>query len=333
MSKLAGCELIYHPMKCQALHVNLKANDVEPTEQKLPIDKWHVDTTPYVLVVFCTDPEEYTGGELQYFKGTRDEGINFLSTGDKKLPQDRVHNVGRQIKGYGVMMQGSRVFHQASNVLSGRNRTTMVFSFCPRNVLALEALSRLTYMYNKHDPLHYIMPDWVRFRAWRISRRLELWRDYIAENKDESTRLCVSDDENISDSTYLYTNNEELQSSIDKCRHGMLLIVKTLPYIDDRNLLTKPMLEGISDLRTFLIYRAKLLLPPQQTVFTSSSIEEKSEPSSLVVSSSELTENGAVCSKEDRYGWGNLIGAVQDVDNCVQDIYTLRENESQMIYF
>jgi hypothetical protein len=110
VSRLAGCEMVYHPMKIHHLHVNFKPDDnVEVVDGKTVVtkrnvDRWHCDSTPFVLIVFCTDPAEYTGGELQYFHGTREEGMRILGSG-ASLPADRIRNVGTQHKGYGVFMQ------------------------------------------------------------------------------------------------------------------------------------------------------------------------------------------------------------------------------------
>eukprot|EP01032_Pedospumella_encystans_P023172 gene23172-26236_t len=179
VSLLAGCELIYHPMKIHQLHVNMKPNDsntntINPVKKN--VDRWHCDSTPFVLIVFCTDPDEYTRGTLQFFNGPKDEGLRILTAG-YGLPEDRVKNVGRQDKGFGVFMQGWQVFHQVTPVLTGDARTTMVFSFYPRNVLALEACAHLSQTYAPVDPLYIIMPDWVRFRAWKAARRLEMLRE------------------------------------------------------------------------------------------------------------------------------------------------------------
>jgi hypothetical protein len=111
VSALARCELIYHPMKIHQLHINLKPSEDDDTEDsqlgnavtvKKNVDKWHVDTTPFVLIVFCTDPESYEGGELRFFQGTKEEGLYYLSSESEgcKLPEERVRHVGRQHKGH-----------------------------------------------------------------------------------------------------------------------------------------------------------------------------------------------------------------------------------------
>ena len=234
VSELAGCEMIYHPMKIQQLHINFKPTDdgSEPPANK-NVDKWHCDGTPFVLIIFATNPEEYTGGNLQYFAGTKEEGMEILSSG-RSLPTDRIVNVGRQDKGYGVFMQGSRVFHQVTPVLSGDARTTLVYSFHPRNVLALEPTSHLSRMYNTVDPLHIIMSDWARYRAWKTVRRFEIctehWGTFLQQPQANA-----------------------LSTAITESTAKMTSIVHKLPYTDDRELMRLALEEGISALRVLLL--------------------------------------------------------------------------------
>lgn len=238
VSQMAGCEMVYHPMKIHQLHINFKPDDDvnEVAGSKKNIDRWHCDSTPFVLVLFATDPDEYTGGELQYFNGTREEGMTLLKSG-VGLPADRVLNVGRQEKGFGVFMQGWKVFHQVTAVLSGKARTTLVYSFQPRNVLALEACSHLSHTYNKVDPLHILMPDWARYRAWKAVRRFEI----CAENFPSELSLQDTSASN------------PLAVAVNDSRTKMAQIVDSLPYSDDRQFLTERLGDGIQALREYLM--------------------------------------------------------------------------------
>lgn len=131
-----------------------------------------------------TNPEEYEGGNLQYFQGTQDEGLEILKTGNQ-LPDDRVKGVGRQRRGWGVFMQGSRVFHQVTALLSGHRRTTVIFSFQPYNVLSPEACPRLSESFFLTDPHHIFLPDWVRYWAWKTGRRAEMYLEHAASAAQE----------------------------------------------------------------------------------------------------------------------------------------------------
>lgn len=74
MSSIAGTELIAHPMEIMNAHINLAPKDLTRA-----IDRWHHDTTPFVLIIFCTPPEEYEGGEFEFFYGTKAEAEALLS--------------------------------------------------------------------------------------------------------------------------------------------------------------------------------------------------------------------------------------------------------------
>ena len=236
VSELAGCEMIYHPMKIQQLHINFKPSDEgnqDDGTRKKNVDRWHCDTTPFVLIVFATNPDEYTGGALQYFNGPREEGIELLGSG-KGLPADRVLDVGRQEKGYGVFMQGWRVFHQVTPVLTGDARTTLVYSFQPRNVLALEACLHLSQTYNKVDPLHIFLSDWARYRAWKTVRRFEICTEHWGTLLQQPHANALS-------------------TAITESTAKMTSIVHKLPYTDDRELMRLALEEGISALRVLLL--------------------------------------------------------------------------------
>uniref|UniRef100_A0A7S3H020 Fe2OG dioxygenase domain-containing protein n=1 Tax=Spumella elongata TaxID=89044 RepID=A0A7S3H020_9STRA len=340
VSLLAGCELIYHPMKIHQLHVNMKPNDSSTSTNnpvKKNVDRWHCDSTPFVLIVFCTDPDEYTGGTLQFFNGPKEEGLRILTAGNG-LPADRVKNVGRQDKGFGVFMQGWRVFHQVTPVLTGDARTTMVFSFYPRNVLALEACAHLSQTYAPVDPLYIIMPDWVRFRAWKAARRLEMlrekWDDFTLASKN-------------------FTDND-LITLIDTTHAKLWRIVKSLPYTDQRQLFTSCLRESIEDLKTFLLatYPDKIscahLLSAKEPALDTENIDPATSGLTLSVTSVadlEDTEVGVFGKKQpllfgldaeflcSPLGVSNLMGVVEDIENCVDDVITLQEEESKLVYF
>lgn len=332
VSNLAGCELIYHPMKIHQLHTNMKPNDTSNNYSvKKNIDRWHCDSTPFVLIVFCTDPDEYTGGTLQYFNGPKEEGMRILSAGNG-LPEDRVKNVGRQEKGFGVFMQGWRVFHQVTPVLTGDARTTVVFSFYPRNVLALEACSHLSQTYAPVDPLYIIMPDWVRFRAWKAARRLEIFGEHW-------------------DST---TTDPTLITLIDATYTKLWKMVKSLPYTDQRSVFTACLHEAIAELKAFLTvyYPNKVAstnhTPVKETSWDIDNMDPMTSELTLSVTSVADLEDSNLTSRNktpSMSGWDdseffcspiglkNLWGVIEDIDNCIDDVITLQEEESKLVYF
>lgn len=328
VSALAGCEMVYHPMKIHQLHVNMKPNDAnvqsdqEANAPKKNVDRWHCDSTPFVLIVFCTNPDDYTGGTLQYFNSPKEEGLRILSAG-QGLPEDRVMNVGRQEKGYGVFMQGWRVFHQVTPVLSGDARTTMVFSFHPRNVLALEACSHLSQTYAPVDPLYIIMPDWVRFRCWKVARRLEMLRDHWDEHTIKTGEYECTD----------------MLEAVESTHKRLMRVVETLPYTDQRNLFAARLLEAIADLKTYLWATYPDKMSPSACAGPADTTELKVSISSVAdLEGAEVVLNQRLLAFDYEFmnapeGLSNLMGAVEDIDNCISDVLTLQETESKLVYF
>ncbi|KAL4944914.1 hypothetical protein BDV06DRAFT_219849 [Aspergillus oleicola] len=83
-----------------------------------PIVDWHTDSYPFVCVTMLSDCTGMIGGETA------------LRTGDGQVVKVR----GPQM-GYGVILQGRYIEHQALRALGGTERITMVTSFRPRDSL------------------------------------------------------------------------------------------------------------------------------------------------------------------------------------------------------
>lgn len=169
MSELAGCELEPHPMTIMHAHVNLAPlegmTEWEASEKIENVDQWHYDTTPFVLVIFVTPPELYTGGKFEFFQGTIQEAQAFLRE-DGAFPEGRVRTAGVQSAGTGIFQQGSQVMHRATGVRPGQTRTTMVLSYAPIKAGIKEAATQLASTYNEVDPLPVLFAEWAIFRLW-----------------------------------------------------------------------------------------------------------------------------------------------------------------------
>ncbi|KAJ1420583.1 hypothetical protein B484DRAFT_433503 [Ochromonadaceae sp. CCMP2298] len=320
VSALAGCEMIYHPMKIQQLHINLKPKDDGGNKPKKNVDRWHCDTTPFVLVLFATSPDEYEGGMLQYFNGTREEGTAILKSG-VALPEDRILNVGRQLQGYGVFMQGWRVFHQVTPVSRGDNRTTLVYSFQPRNVLSLEAAGHLRLTYNTVDPLSILATDWVRYRAWKTLTRLELLQENLGG--------LVSSPESDCFETKGEQKSSELSSALHSSSKKLCKIVETLPYKFERAVIAELLSDAIVEVREYLLTRACETYPPAEKATGKGG--ETHVAHVLTLTTAGQTESDEFDSSP--FGRQNLQAAVTDMDSCIEDILTIKESETTMEYF
>eukprot|EP00049_Salpingoeca_infusionum_P002087 m.53967 g.53967 ORF g.53967 m.53967 type:complete len:267 (+) comp11379_c0_seq3:50-850(+) len=84
LSKMAQTQIVPHPMAIHNGHINLKPIK-DPAK---PVDRWHVDGTPFVMVLFATDPTTHEGGNFEFFNGTMHEGEElFKQSGSANLLQ------------------------------------------------------------------------------------------------------------------------------------------------------------------------------------------------------------------------------------------------------
>ena len=234
-------------------------------------------------------------------------------------------------------MQGSRVFHQVTSVTSGTERNTVVFSFQPRDVLALEACSHLGKTWNEVDPLDAFFPDWVRQRAFKIHRRMELWLEcrnkYNRINKSKEGCICNC-----------FTDSSA--KSVVACRDNMLTLMKTVPYTSDREVLVSLMniaiapflrfvntiifisdcIGGIIDSHTGTIIKTN----------SSNTTNNSTNSTAITTSTTPVTVFNMTCDKDDclLYGHSNLSTALREAHSCNNDIMTLGKDDSiKMEYF
>eukprot|EP00600_Ochromonadales_sp_CCMP1393_P018030 CAMPEP_0175024820 /NCGR_PEP_ID=MMETSP0005-20121125/16704_1 /TAXON_ID=420556 /ORGANISM="Ochromonas sp., Strain CCMP1393" /LENGTH=446 /DNA_ID=CAMNT_0016283465 /DNA_START=95 /DNA_END=1435 /DNA_ORIENTATION=- len=317
VSDLAGCEMIHHPIRTHHLHVNFKPKSTggEPKN----IDRWHCDTTPFVLVLFATDPDEYEGGRLEYYNGAREEATAYFKKGEP-LPSEKVLNVGRQHQGYGVLLQGWRVFHQVTPVLRGDNRTTLVYSFHPRNVLGLEACTRFMKTYNLVDPLHIFGTDWCRYRAWKVLRRFEIMKEKLADLLQASSVFVP------------------LLDAVEKSSKKLCKIIQTLPYVFDRQLIAIVMRDAISDVRACLgnILCRNVVDEPSSKrarLANTPTVVDSEFSTQVIISDIDKAIFGNDEFNSSPYGLVNVKGAILEIDNCIDDVLSMNEGTSDMEFF
>ncbi len=136
-SKVAGCELLPHSMPSQQLYINYAPDDLGKA-----VDTWHTDSIAFDCVVLATDPATFSGGQFQFFRGTRQEAASLLETRPedltapivKDLPKDRVVGFQFPAAGYAVFQQGTMVVHRATRLERRAERNTMVIGYVSRDV-------------------------------------------------------------------------------------------------------------------------------------------------------------------------------------------------------
>jgi len=184
VSNLVGVKLARHSVPAVACGVNYAPEDVSKG-----IDTWHVDSVAFDIVMLLTDPQEFKGGEFQYFYGTKKDGQEILGIEgeegvDKELPDERTMTMSFPQAGYGFLQQGNMIFHRARRLLERAERMTMIPSFVVCPSCADDATNSVN-MSDWGDP--GIVPELARHEAWRASSRLnELVKQIDLDQSDQN---------------------------------------------------------------------------------------------------------------------------------------------------
>jgi hypothetical protein len=169
LSSLTGVSLARHSVPAVACGINYAPDDISKA-----VDTWHTDSVAFDIVMLMSNPDEFAGGEFQYFDGTKHEGQQLLGIDgeegvDSELPSERVMTVTFPKAGYGFLQQGNQIFHRARQLTYKAERITMIPSFVVTPSTANDATNSVN-MAAWEDP--GIVPELARHEAWRASARL-----------------------------------------------------------------------------------------------------------------------------------------------------------------
>ena len=137
MSEMAGCELLPHSMPSQQVYINYAPEDLGKA-----VDTWHTDSIGFDSVLLVTDPASFSGGQFQFFVGTRHEAAALLRSSPENLtaataqdlPAQRVVSMPFPAAGYAVFQQGAMVVHRASRLERRAERNTVVIGHVSRDI-------------------------------------------------------------------------------------------------------------------------------------------------------------------------------------------------------
>lgn len=169
VSDIAGVPLARHSVPAVACGINYAPEDISRA-----VDTWHVDSVSFDAIIMLTPPEQFRGGEFQYFSGAKEEGEQLLGTPGEEgtqteLPSGRIKTVRFPAAGWGFLQQGNLVFHRACRLLEKAERITLLPSFVisggegdGTNVDAMRKWG---------DP--GLLTELARHEAWRTQMRLQ----------------------------------------------------------------------------------------------------------------------------------------------------------------
>ncbi|CAM9716133.1 unnamed protein product, partial [Ectocarpus fasciculatus] len=141
-----------------------------------PVDKWHVDSIDYVLVIVLSDLEGMVGGDLRVLQAPDSSGEAFETLKLEGVPEELVETVRYTKAGYGILMQGSKILHSVSEVVAAREpRMSLVNSYLSTWPFRADGM-RYGY-YNRIDGPEFINYEYARHKAWRVRGQLQYLED------------------------------------------------------------------------------------------------------------------------------------------------------------
>lgn len=190
MSELSRDTLAVHSMPFNISHTN-----VGKIAAGRPVDKWHTDSTDYVLVIMLSDQTDMVGGDLRVLQmpDASNSGSNlsiFQHLQKEGVPEELVETVKYAQAGYGILMQGCKILHTVSEVMSAKEpRWSLVNSFNTTRVFSQPDKTRYGIFAGDEGP-DIATVDFARHKAWRVGGQL----DFIRNNASyDSSKISPAD--------------------------------------------------------------------------------------------------------------------------------------------
>ena len=175
------CEIYKVDVAPHTMPVHLGHMNFSPTNLDKAVDKWHHDTLPLDYVMMVSDPKSLSGGEFQYFLGTKDEVAQITSRGET-LPQDRIISPNFSGPGYAIALHGDMVVHRGAPLLAPGERISMVNGYVAMDTSG-DDQHRHIDLTLVDDP-QCLYAEWAKHSVWRAKSRLNRLLDTIEFSSD-----------------------------------------------------------------------------------------------------------------------------------------------------
>jgi len=205
MEKMSRTPLNPHGVLMHAAQINFGVGKANGGSDK-PVDAWHLDSVPYVLIVLLSDPEDFEGGETKVARYRNvDDGLSDIRNG--AIPSDLVETLKLPGAGYAMFMQGAKVPHAVMPVTQGL-RLSLVNSYMSRDVFEED---RTSYRLSKiQDPSHIHPIEIARHHAWRVQGQLDyLLRENLWGQADKVLKILDESSESLKRTHHLITGELE----------------------------------------------------------------------------------------------------------------------------
>jgi hypothetical protein len=171
------CEVYDRDVAPHTMPVHLGHMNYAPEDLSRAVDKWHHDTLPLDYVMMVTDPTTLSGGQFEYFMGTKYE-MEQLAKQGKTPPADRVVAPNFPGPGYAIALHGDMVVHRGAALKKPGERITMVNAYVSTDTLG-DDQHRHKDLRLVDDP-ECLYSEWAKHAAWRAKNRL----DHLVQDLD-----------------------------------------------------------------------------------------------------------------------------------------------------
>ena len=176
-------ELSRDPLAVHSMPFNISHTNIGKVGAGRPVDKWHTDSTDYVLVIMISDQTDMVGGDLRVLQmsdasNTDSNLTTFQRLQKEGVPEELIETVKYAKAGYGILMQGCKILHTVSEVMAAREpRWSLVNSFKSTRVFGQPDKTRYT-LFAEDEGENIAAVDFARHKAWRVGAQL----DFIRKN-------------------------------------------------------------------------------------------------------------------------------------------------------
>ena len=173
-------ELLRHLAACSGLPglaphgmgMNLSQTNFGQIGTGAKVDQWHIDSVPYVLVILLSDATDMEGGDLQVARvdgASPEEVLNMVKA--NKVPPEFIDTAKYPGPGYAIFMQGSRIAHGVTPVVSAHEpRLTVVNSYQTLNPFDPDKTVYRTFKTMDGEAAPF---EFARHAAWRARGQLD----------------------------------------------------------------------------------------------------------------------------------------------------------------
>lgn len=203
LSQMAGEPL--GPQSCVMNHAHTNVGAVGAGT----VDKWHVDSVDYVVILMISDTQHMQGGQVQVLQKADATGDTFAQLQRDGVPDQWVSTLPAPPAGYGLFLRGSKLLHAVTSVVAAREpRHSVILPWSSRNVFGPDLTRLDTLRYIFRDPPAVASLEYARHKAWRVSGQMKYLIDHVTFENDRE------DDESNQDSVQELANL--LQTAADE---------------------------------------------------------------------------------------------------------------------